>query len=190
VLSWLALGRDRIVEALARRRVVLGFVSGVLVFALAQPTVRSLVAGTMVALLGEGLRVWAAGHLNKSREVTSSGPYRWFAHPLYVGSSIMGAGLAVASASVIAAIAIALYLVVTLTAAIRSEENFLRTAFGGEYDQYRRRQASGAGDARRFSAARAIANHEHRAAIGLAVAVLLLLLKATYNGMFWRQPGG
>jgi hypothetical protein len=38
--------------------------------------------------------------------------------------------------------------------------------------------------------ARAIANHEHRAAIGLAVAVLLLLLKATYNGMFWRQPGG
>ena len=190
MLSWLALGRDRIVEALARRRVVLGFVSGVLVFALAQPTVRSLVAGTMVALLGEGLRVWAAGHLNKSREVTSSGPYRWFAHPLYVGSSIMGAGLAVASASVIAAIAIALYLVVTLTAAIRSEENFLRTAFGGEYDRYRRRQASGAGDARRFSAARAIANHEHRAAIGLAVAVLLLLLKATYNGMFWRQPGG
>ena len=143
-----------------------------------------------MALLGEGLRVWAAGHLNKSREVTSSGPYRWFAHPLYVGSSIMGAGLAVASATVIAAIAIALYLVVTLTAAIRSEENFLRTAFGGEYDRYRRRQASGAGDARRFSAARAIANHEHRAAIGLAVAVLLLLLKATYNGMFWRQPGG
>ena len=30
---------------------------------------------------------------NKAREVTSSGPYRWFAHPLYVGSSIMGAGL-------------------------------------------------------------------------------------------------
>ena len=28
---------------------------------------------------------WAAGHLHKSREVTSSGPYRWLAHPLYVG---------------------------------------------------------------------------------------------------------
>ena len=190
MLSWLAPGRDRIVEALARRRVVLGFVSGVLVFALAQPTVRSLVPGTLLALLGEALRVWAAGHLNKSREVTSSGPYRWFAHPLYVGSSIMGAGLALASSSLPAAVVIALYLGMTLTAAIRSEENFLRNAFGGEYDRYRRRQASAAGDARRFSMARAIANHEHRAAIGLAVAVLLLLLKATYNGMFWRQPGG
>ena len=171
-------------------RVTLGFAAGVLVLALARPTAFSLAVGTVIALLGELLRVWAAGHLNKSREVTSSGPYRWFAHPLYVGSSIMGAGLALASSSLLAAVVIALYLGMTLTAAIRSEENFLRTAFGDEYDQYRRRESSRAGGERRFSTARAIANHEHRAAIGLAVAVLLLLLKATYNGMFWRQPGG
>ncbi len=56
--------------------------------------------GRRCAIAGEALRIWAAGHLNKSREVTSSGPYRWFAHPLYVGSSIMGVGLAVASGSV------------------------------------------------------------------------------------------
>jgi len=171
-------------------RVTLGFAAGVLVLALARPTAFSLVVGTVIALLGELFRVWAAGHLNKSREVTSTGPYRWFAHPLYVGSSIMGVGLAVASASVAAAIAIALYLAVTLTAAVRSEEAFLRRAFGEEYDRYRRRGTSPSEPARRFSVARAIANHEHRAAIGLAVAVLLLLLKATYNGMFWRQPGG
>ena len=54
-------------------------------------------AAASVALAGEALRIWAAGHLNKSREVTSSGPYRWFAHPLYVGSSVMGVGLAIAS---------------------------------------------------------------------------------------------
>jgi phospholipid methyltransferase len=178
------------IEALARWRVALGFVSGVVVFALAQPTGSSLAAGTAVAALGELLRVWAAGHLNKSREVTSSGPYRWLAHPLYVGSSIMGVGLAIASASLAAAIVIALYLGVTLTAAIRSEEAFLRKAFGDQYDRYRRRDAGAPAAERRFSVARAIANHEHRAAIGLAVAVLVLLLKATYNGLFWRQPGG
>ena len=187
--SWLGLSGTLIVEALARWRVALGFLSGVLVLALAQPSLRSLAAGTAVALLGEILRVWAAGHLNKSREVTSSGPYRWFAHPLYVGSSIMGAGLAIGSASVTAAVVIALYLGLTLTAAIRSEEAFLRKTFGHEYDRYRR-EASGPAAGRRFSLSRAIANREHRAAIGLAVAVLLLLLKATYNGMFWRQPGG
>ena len=54
-----------------------------------------------VALAGEAIRFWAAGHLNKSREVTRSGPYRFVAHPLYLGSSVIGAGLAIASHSVV-----------------------------------------------------------------------------------------
>ena len=82
----------RLAEQLARRRVALGFFFGLVVLWLAQPTRATLAAGAPIAVCGEMLRVWAAGHLNKSAEVTSSGPYRWFAHPLYVGSSIMGAG--------------------------------------------------------------------------------------------------
>ncbi len=57
--------------------------------------------------LAKRFAIWAAGHLNKSREVTASGPYRWVAHPLYVGSSIMGVGLAIASGSLIVAVVIA-----------------------------------------------------------------------------------
>ena len=164
-------------------------------FWLARPTGTTLVAGTSIAIAGECLRVWASGHLNKAREVTVSGPYRWFAHPLYVGSSIMGAGLAVASNSVAVAGVIALYLAVTLTAAIRNEEAFLRRTFGDRYDRYRdgRPQAPQAaaneGANRQFSLAQAMANREHRALVGLAVAVLLLVLKATYNGSFWRAAG-
>ena len=180
-------------EALARRRVALGFVCGALVFWLAKPTGITLLAGTSIAIVGECLRVWASGHLNKAREVTVSGPYRWFAHPLYVGSSVMGAGLAVASNSVAAGGVIALYLTVTLTAAIRSEEAFLRRTFGDRYDRYRDgRPARAAADEdahRQFSLAQAMANREHRALAGLAVAVLLLVLKATYNGSFWRAAG-
>ena len=37
---------------------------------------------------------------------------------------------------------------------------------------------------RRFSLARAIANREHRAVVGLAIALLLMAWKATYNGAF------
>lgn len=181
----------RFAELLARRRVTLGFVSGVAVYWLAQPTALSLAVGVPIASLGEALRVWAAGHLNKAQEVTSSGPYGWFAHPLYIGSSIMGAGLAAASASPFAALLIAIYLGATLTAAIRSEEAFLRRTFGDEYDRYRgaARGASGQ-DARPFSAALAIANREHRTAVGVLVAVLLLVLKATYNGLLWRAAAG
>ena len=182
-----------VIVTLARRRVVLGFVCGALVLWLARPTRTTLLAGTSIAVLGECLRVWASGHLNKAREVTVSGPYRWFAHPLYVGSAIMGAGLAIASNSVAVSGVIALYLAVTLTAAVKSEEAFLRRTFGDQYDRYRRGPsgiaAAVTASQRRFSFSQAKSNREHRAIAGLAVAVLLLVLKATYNGSFWRVTG-
>lgn len=176
------------VRNVARLRVALGFASAIVVFWLARPTLSTIAAGTAVAVVGELMRIWAAGHLNKSREVTRSGPYRWVAHPLYVGSSVIGAGLAIASGSLLAAVLVALYLVLTLTAAIRSEEAFLRRVFADEYAEYRH---TGVVDReRRFSVSRAIANREYRAVAGLAAAVLLLVLKATYNGSFWGAQAG
>ncbi len=173
------------IALLARLRVALGFMFGVLVFVLARPNRTSLIAGAIVACLGEAIRIWAAGHLHKSQEVTASGPYRWTAHPLYAGSSIMGAGLAIMCASVPAAILIGLYLAATLTAAIKSEEAFLRRTFGDQYDLYKSgieaKKARVSRERRAFSRAQAIANREHRAAIGLVVVILLLILKARYT---------
>src|SRR6266853_491502 len=121
----------------ARFRVGLGFACGLAVFFLAAPTRRSIVLGLPVAIAGEFIRLWAAGHLNKSREVTRSGPYRFVAHPLYLGSSVIGAGLAVGSGSLTVVVIVAAYLAITLTAAIKSEEAFLRRVFGDEYDEFR-----------------------------------------------------
>lgn len=177
---------------LARLRVPLGFAFAILVVWLAMPTGSLLLIGGAIAVAGEGLRIWAAGHLNKSREVTSSGPYRFFAHPLYVGSSVMGAGLAIASGSVIVAVLIALYMGSTVTAAVRSEEAFLRQKFGDQYDRWRRGETGTQDDAaasRRFSMAQAMANHEYRAVTGVVAAVLLLALKAAYNGALWPAAG-
>ena len=183
-----------VIATLAKFRVALGFVFGVLVLILAQPTAESLTIGMSVAAVGEAIRVWAAGHLRKSREVTVSGPYRWVAHPLYVGSSVMGAGLAIASGSVLVAALIAVYLVATLTAAIKNEEAYLRRAFGDQYDLYRsgvaaKRRERSAASRRPFSLEQAIANREYRAIAGLGGAILLLIWKATYNGAFWRAAG-
>jgi protein-S-isoprenylcysteine O-methyltransferase Ste14 len=170
------------VELFARFRVALGFLCGVAVFWLAAPTRSSIAAGLPVAMAGEGIRIWAAGHLNKSREVTRSGPYRFVAHPLYLGSSVIGVGLAIASHSLPVAAIIAAYLTITLTAAIRSEEAFLRRIFRDAYEEYRH---TGIVDRERpFSLSRALANREYRAVAGAAVALLLLVWKATYNGVF------
>jgi protein-S-isoprenylcysteine O-methyltransferase Ste14 len=165
----------------ARWRVPIGFGCAVLVFWLATPAPMSLAAGMIVASAGEALRIWAAGHLHKSREVTASGPYRWVAHPLYVGSSIMGAGVAIAAHRLAVAVLLAAYLGITITIAVKAEEAFLRDRFGGDYDRYRR-PAGGAGgvpDAalRRFSWQQARANREYRAVIGMALVAFGLWLK-------------
>src|SRR5918998_6327216 len=103
-------------ESLARRRVPLGFGAAVVAVLLARPTLPSWIAGASVALIGEAIRVWAAGHLEKGREVTRSGPYRFSAHPLYVGSSVIAAGVVVASRSVVVAAITTIYMIVTIAA--------------------------------------------------------------------------
>ncbi len=165
-----------VLARLARLRVPLGFGFAIVVFLLARPTRASLAWGAALALLGEAVRVWAAGHLEKGSEVTSSGPYRWTRHPLYAGSTIVGAGLAVASASWIVAAIVAAYLAVTLTAAVRTEEAFLRAKFGPAYDEYCR----GATVSRRFSLSRAVRNREYRAFGGVVLGLALLALRMMF----------
>ena len=166
---------DRVIAFLAKKRVPLGFVTTIVALILAQPTWRTWRYGLLVALAGEAVRVWAAGHLEKGREVTTSGPYRWIGHPLYVGSSILALGVVIAAWSVPLAVVAAIYMGMTMTAAIRTEEAFLRRTFGDTYDRYQ--QSRAAPSSRRFSLERVIRNREYRAAAGLIVGFALLALK-------------
>jgi protein-S-isoprenylcysteine O-methyltransferase Ste14 len=155
--------------------VPLGLVAAIVTLVLAHPTWTSWRAGLAIAALGEIVRIWAAGHLEKSREVTRSGPYRWTRHPLYAGSSIMAIGIVIASRSVIVAVLTTVYMTTTLTAAVRTEEAFLMRAFGDTYHRYRESRA--APMERQFSLARAMRNREYRAAAGLTAGFVLLALK-------------
>jgi protein-S-isoprenylcysteine O-methyltransferase Ste14 len=166
---------SRGLQWLARRRVALGFICAAVAFWFARPTPRSLTIGSAIAVAGELVRIWAAGHLEKGREVTVSGPYRFLRHPLYAGSSLIGAGIAVACASVAVALLTAAYLSVTLMAAISTEERHLTEKFGETYPEYRRGRAGGA--PRAFSASRAMRNREYRAVGGLLAALALLAWK-------------
>ena len=165
-----------VTRRLARLRVPLGFLFAIVVMWLAAPTWRTLAWGLPIAALGEGLRIWAAGHLEKSREVTRSGPYRWLRHPLYVGSSVMALGLAIAAGSLVVAAIVAAYMASTITAAIVTENAFLRQTFGADYAAW---QAGAAPVAeRRFSLERAMRNREYRALAGLVLGAGLLAYKA------------
>jgi protein-S-isoprenylcysteine O-methyltransferase Ste14 len=165
-------------QRLARLRVPLGFACAAVTLLLADPTSASLLTGAGVALIGEALRVWAAGHIEKGREVTRSGPYRLMRHPLYVGSVIMSVGFMLAARSVVVAVIVATYMAATVFAAVRTEEATLDQRFAGEYTAYRRGTASPVD--RPFGLARVRTNREHRAVIGLAAGLALLYLR-----MWW-----
>jgi protein-S-isoprenylcysteine O-methyltransferase Ste14 len=163
------------ITRLARLRVPLGFIAAAAAFWLASPTWQSWGLGLIAALAGEGIRIWAAGHIEKGREITSSGPYRFVRHPLYLGSSLLGVGFVIAAANLPVAILVTLYLGITISAAIRTEEAVLDERFKGGYADYRDGVARPV--ERPFSLARAIRNREHRAVMGLAAGFLLLALK-------------
>jgi protein-S-isoprenylcysteine O-methyltransferase Ste14 len=165
-----------VTRRLARLRVPLGFLFAIVVMWLAEPTWPTLAWGLPVAALGEALRIWAAGHLEKSREVTRSGPYRWLRHPLYVGSSVMALGLAIAAGSLVVAAIVAVYMTSTITAAILTENAFLRQTFGADYAAWQ--AGAGPGVERRFSLERAMRNREYRALAGLLLGAALLAYKA------------
>ena len=159
----------------ARLRVKVGFGVAAAAFWLARPSWLSLAVGTAIALAGEALRVWAAGHLEKGLEVTSSGPYRWMRHPLYVGSSLLGAGFAVASRHPVAAALVVVYLAVSLSVAGRLEEATLRAKFGDTYDRYLAGTAGGTN--RPYSLERAQRNGEVHTVLGVLAALAMLAMK-------------
>src|SRR5208337_3996213 len=122
----------------ARRiRVPLGFLFAVVFVLLARPTRNSLIAGALVMLPGLLLRGLASGHVQKDKQLTTSGPYAYTRNPLYLGSLMLAAGFAIAARSWwIVAIMLLMFAVIYIPV-IAGEERYLRQAFP-DYEDYAR----------------------------------------------------
>ena len=171
--------RIRTLFRVARLRVSLGFVAAAVAFTFARPTWLGMGAGALIAVAGEAARVWAAGHLEKGREVTTSGPYRLSRHPLYAGSVTVGLGFAVAGSTVTVAAVILGYLAIMVPVAIRLEEATLRASFPAAHTRYVR--GDPAHSDRRFSVRRAQRNGEHLAVLGVLGSLAIFGVKAWWS---------
>lgn len=117
----------------SRLRVPFGYLLGIVVVALAHPTPASLATGGAIAAAGEAIRLWASGHIDKTRALATGGPYAHTRNPLYFGSFAMAIGVAVAVASPWAALAVAAYFAAFYPSVMREEAAFLRGRFPEEY---------------------------------------------------------
>ena len=151
----------------------------------AHPSELSLLAGLPLALAWLVLRAWAAGHLRKNQNLTTSGPYAWVRNPLYVGTLVAVGGCLIAASQPVLAWATLAAFVLIYTPVVEQEEQHLRKLFP-QYEEYARRvpqflpRLPRASSAQRFSYAIYQRNKEYKALWGLLWAYAFLVLKAIF----------
>lgn len=160
-----------------------------MVVALARPRPWSLLSGFALALAGEAVRLWASGHIEKTRTLATGGPYAHTRNPLYLGSTMMAAGIALAAASPWAAPAVAGYLLAFYPAVIREEAAFLAERFSPAYRDWARevplflpRLFPAGPRGTRFTWERVRRNREWRALLALPLVLALLWARGRLPG--------
>lgn len=73
-------------------KTMLAAVLAVVMFYFAKVDVVWFFPGAFVTFLGEWLRLWAAGHLRKNKQLTNTGPYSYVKNPLYIGTLLITIG--------------------------------------------------------------------------------------------------
>jgi protein-S-isoprenylcysteine O-methyltransferase Ste14 len=174
-----------VVAFLFRRRTFIVLL-GILAMAFwADPRPVMFAVGMAVAIAAEAWRIWAAGTIHKTEELTTGGPYAYVRHPLYVGSFLHALAFCFMSGYWINFVIAIPVFVLLYGAAVSTEEAMLRKIFGERYVEYGRRvprfvprlRAATAGDGA-FSWRQVMANKEY------VNVVWLVLLSSLF---IWRM---
>lgn len=165
-------------------RVPAGTVLGIVFLLLMHPSWRSLWLGGIIALAGALLRLWAAGHIVKGRELTRTGPYAFTRNPLYLGSFIMALGVVIGGNQYWLLPVFVLFFLVVYIPVMRAEEMELISGYTDEYMAYCRnvplflpRLGSSRYSSSGFQWSRVTRNREHHSFLGFVLVEAVLILK-------------
>lgn len=111
-----------------------------MVLLLARPNRFSIICGTIIVFTGEGIRVWASGHLIRNDEVTTSGPYAYLRDPLYLGRLLLLIGFCLMGWGyynwIILLIGLGVFFLNYMPRKYSKEMARLETLFGEDYRDY------------------------------------------------------
>lgn len=155
----------------------------------ASPTAILILWGAGVSSAGLALRAWAAGSIQKDRELAMTGPYAHIRNPLFLGSFILGVGVTVAGGQWVFGVFFLAFFLIVYRATVLREVAELEARFGESYRIYAahvpsvlprfmayRREPSGS-PVGGFSRARYMRNREWEAALGVVAVFGALALK-------------
>jgi protein-S-isoprenylcysteine O-methyltransferase Ste14 len=118
------------------RRIPL-FIGALLLVIFAKPQYPGILIGMVLIFLGEGIRIWAAGHLQKNEVLTVTGPYAYVKNPLYIGSILITAGFCILADSVyLLAAAFFMFCFHYIPYKKKVEGDRMKKIFGCQFDDY------------------------------------------------------
>jgi len=126
-----------LMELVRRRRTFTVVAVPLVMLAIAKPTPIGFAVGMCLVVLGQVVRIWAAGYIHKETEVTTGGPYAYVRNPLYVGSFLISAGFAAMCGHWLAWLLLAAQYGFVYHLTVLSEERHLEETLGEPYRRYR-----------------------------------------------------
>ncbi len=118
------------------RRVPL-FIGAILLVLFAKPNFTGILIGIILIFIGEGIRIWAAGHLQKNEVLTISGPYSYVKNPLYIGTILITTGFCILADNIyLLAASTLMFCFHYIPYKKRVEGDRLRRLFGAQFEDY------------------------------------------------------
>jgi len=102
------------------------------------PDPRWMAIGAGVFVVGLALHIWSKGCLQRNWAVTTNGPYRFVRHPFYLASFLVDEGICIGSGNPWLCGLYVIAFAAVYWPTIRSEEAYLKGAFGDDYEKYAR----------------------------------------------------
>lgn len=113
------------------------FIGAILLVIFAKPNPAGIIVGLILIIMGEVIRVWAAGHLQKNEVLTVSGPYSYVKNPLYIGSIFITSGFCILADNIyILAASMFMFCFHYIPYKKRVEGDRLKKIFGQKYEDY------------------------------------------------------
>ncbi|MHB8482357.1 MAG: methyltransferase family protein [Nitrospiria bacterium] len=173
-------------QLIGHYRTFISLLLAIVILVFAKPTLYSIAWGLPFIIMGEFIRTWSAGCINKEYEqLTTWGPYAYTRNPLYIGNFLLGLGFVMMGNQWITIVLFLVIFFLIYRATIMDEEKSLFKVFGESFSEYKKsvprffpRFSSHTNEKQNFYWKRVIKHREYKAWMGILGILFFIFIKS------------